>query len=83
MSLFKWVIRPYLHIQYLVSKLLKTGGFTKNRAVYQKAPCRNTGNFIKDGLVRHHVKQFHESSCSVASVVSVINVLLENRGRPR
>ena len=80
MNLFKWVIRPYLNIQYLVSKLLKTGGFTKNLAAYQKAPYRNTGNFIKDGLFRHHVKQFHESSCSLASVVSVINVLLERQG---
>jgi hypothetical protein len=80
MNLFKWVIRPYLYIQYMVSSILKTGGFKKDLATYQKAPCRNTGNFIKDGLVRHHVKQFHESSCSVASVVSVINVLLERQG---
>jgi len=80
MNLFKWVIRPYLYIQYMVSKIFKTGGFTKSRAVYRKAPCRNAGNFIKDGLFRHHVKQFHESSCSVASVVSVINVLLEKQG---
>ncbi|MCP3941448.1 MAG: phytochelatin synthase [Desulfobacteraceae bacterium] len=28
-------------------------------------------------LFYHHVKQFHESSCSVASVVSVINAILE------
>lgn len=80
MNLFKWVIRPYLYIQYMVSRILKTGGFTKSRAVYRKSPCRNAGNFIKDGLFRHHVKQFHESSCSVASVVSVINVLLERQG---
>ena len=81
MNLLKWVIRPYLYIQFFVAKLLKTGGFKKNLAVYQKALYRNTGNFLKDGLFRHHVKQFHESSCSVASVVSIINVLLEKQGR--
>jgi hypothetical protein len=81
-NLLKWVIRPYLYIQYFFSKLLKTGGFEKNLAVYQKTPYRNTGNFLKDGLFRYHVKQFHESSCSVASVVSVINVLLEKQDRP-
>jgi Phytochelatin synthase len=80
-NLLKWVIRPYLYIQYFFSKLFKTGGFQENLAVYRKAPYRNTGNFLKDGLFRHHVKQFHESSCSVASVVSVINVLLEKQGR--
>jgi hypothetical protein len=80
MNLFKWVIRPYLYIQYMVSKLLKTGGFTKSRAVYLKSSYRNTKNFIKDGLFRYHVKQFHESSCSVASVVSVVNTLLEKQG---
>ncbi len=80
MNLFKWVIRPYLYTQYMVSSILKTGGFAKNRAVYRKEHYQNTGNYIKDGLFRHHVKQFHESSCSVASVVSVINVLLERQG---
>lgn len=80
MNLLKWVIRPYLYIQYYISWLFKTGGFEKNLAVYRKAPYQNTGNFLKDGLFRHHVKQFHESSCSVASVVSVINVLLEKQG---
>ena len=81
MNLLKWVIRPYLYIQYIVSKLFKIGGFKPNLAVYRKAPYQNTGNFLKDGLFRLHVKQFHESSCSVASVVSVINVLLEKQGR--
>ncbi len=82
MNLFKWLIRPYLFIQYYVSKLFKTGSFVKNQVAYLKDPYQDTGNFIKDGLFRHHVKQFHESSCSVASVVAVVNVLLENQGRP-
>src|SRR3989339_261245 len=81
MNLFKWIIRPYLYIHYVLSRLFKSGGFLKTQAVYLKDPYQETGNFLKDGLFRHHVKQFHESSCSVASVVSVMNVLLEKQGR--
>lgn len=82
MSMIRWVIRPYLYIQYLAAKLFSLSGFQKNRVIYLMSPYQNTGNFIKDGLFRHHVKQFHESSCSVASVVCVINVLLEKQGTP-
>jgi hypothetical protein len=32
-------------------------------------------NALKQGIWKYHVKQFHESSCSVASVVSCINAL--------
>lgn len=81
MMLLKWVIRPYLYFQYLFSKSTRTGAFGKDHAEYITTPYQNTGNFVKDGLFRHHVKQFHESSCSVASVVSVINTLLEKQGK--
>ncbi|MBU1195516.1 MAG: phytochelatin synthase family protein [Proteobacteria bacterium] len=81
MMLLKWVIRPYLYFQYLFSKFARTGAFGKDHAEYMTAPYQNTGNSVKDGLFRHHVKQFHESSCSVASVVSVINTLLESQGK--
>lgn len=79
MMLLKWVIRPYLYFQYLFSKFTKTGAFGKQGAEYIMTPYQKTSNFVKDGLFRHHVKQFHESSCSVASVVSVINTLLERQ----
>lgn len=80
MLYLKWVIRPYLHIQYFFQKLAGIGAFGKDQAVYIKEPYENTGNFVKDALFRHHVKQYHESSCSVASVVSVVNVLLDRAG---
>jgi len=80
MTFLKWVIRPYLYIQYYFQKVTKTGNFGRNRAVYLQKSHENTGNFVKDGLFRHHVKQFHESSCSVASVVSVVNTLLDRQG---
>ncbi|NOX34640.1 MAG: phytochelatin synthase [Deltaproteobacteria bacterium] len=80
MVFLKWVIRPYLYIQYFFQKFTKQGAFGADQAVYIKKPCKNTGNFLKDGLFKYHVKQFHESSCSVASIVSVVNTLLERQG---
>jgi len=80
MILLKWVIRPYLYITYFFQKLTKTGAFGKDKAVYIKTAYADVGNIIKDGLYTHHVKQFHESSCSVATVVSVVNTLLDKQG---
>ena len=80
MFFLKWVIRPYLYIQYLFQKLTKRAAFGADQAVYIQKPYENTGNFVKDGLFKHHVKQFHESSCSVASIVSVVNTLLDREG---
>jgi len=80
MFFFKWLIRPYLYIQYVLQKLTKRGSFGTDQAVYIQTPYENSNNFVKDGLFKHHVKQFHGSSCSVASVVSVVNTLLEREG---
>lgn len=80
MVFLKWVIRPYLYSQYFLQKLAKRGTFGADQAVYLQKPYEKTGNFVKDGLFRHHVKQFHESSCSVASIVSVVNTLLDREG---
>lgn len=80
MIFLKWVIRPYLYIKYFFQKLTKTGSFGKDQAVYIKTPYENIGNRLKDGLFKYHVKQFHDSSCSVATVVSVVNTLLDKQG---
>jgi len=80
MIFLKWVIRPYLYFQYFLQRLAKRGTFGEDQAVYLQKPYENTGNVIKDGLFRHHVKQFHESACSVAAVVSVVNTFLEKEG---
>lgn len=80
MIFLKWVIRPYLYMQYYFQKFTNTGSFGKNSVVYLRAPYKPVGNFLKDGLFKYHVKQFHESSCSVASVVSVLNTLLQRQG---
>lgn len=77
MILLKWVIRPWLYLHYFFQQRTKTGTFGKDQAVHICKPYKNTGNFVKHGLFRHHVKQFHASSCSVATLTSVINTLLD------
>ncbi|WP_457552835.1 phytochelatin synthase family protein [Desulfobacula sp.] len=80
MIFLKWVIRPYLYILYFFQKFTKTGSFGNDQAVYIQSSPENTGNAVKDGLFKHHVKQFYESACSVATIVSVINTLLDKNG---
>ncbi len=79
MRVLKWVIRPYLYIRYTFERLTKTGGFDSG-AVYMTKPFKSSGNLLKDDLHRFHVKQFHESSCSVASLASVVNTLMHQQG---
>jgi len=81
MFLLKWGIRPYLYFQYEVQKFFKKGSFGPDRAVYVKDPYLPTGNVVKDGLYRYHIKQFYESACSVASIASVVNTLLDKKGK--
>ena len=80
MSLLKWVIRPYLYGRYQLERLTGTGAFGADPAVYLTDPHVSAGNRVKDGLHRFHVKQFLESSCSAATIASVVNTLLERQG---
>jgi len=61
--------------------MTRTGTFGRQLAKPILCPHPVTGNQLKDGLFRHHVKQFHESSCSVASVVCVVNAILAKANR--
>ncbi|MCP4024243.1 MAG: phytochelatin synthase, partial [Desulfobacteraceae bacterium] len=78
--LLRYMIRIYLYIQYYCQRMTKSGSFGPDQAARIQTPYQGTGNPIKDGLYKHHVKQFHESSCSVASVASVLNTLMEHNG---
>lgn len=70
-------IRLYLYIPFYFQKLSKTGSFEKGRVemVREKTPA--TGNPLKRALWKHYVRQYHEASCSVASVATVVNALGE------
>jgi hypothetical protein len=81
MNLFRTIIFPYLRILYTFERMTLTGAFGKNPAVYVE-PDENGANAnpLKKALFKHHLKQFHESSCSVASVVNAVNALIEING---
>jgi hypothetical protein len=81
MMLFKYSMRIYLLLRYFFHKISRTGTFSpRHSSHYLTEPYKNAGNSIKDGLHRHHVKQFHDSSCSVATVASAINTLAQRQG---
>jgi phytochelatin synthase len=75
MNLQRAFRRTYLYIVYGAYKIAGAGPFGPNRAEYVHDPVCTQGNPLKTALFKHHVKQFHGASCSVASVVSIINAL--------
>ena len=81
MNLLRNLIRPYLYARYGLHRMTRTGAFGRDRVQTIHTPAQPQWNPLKQALWRHHVKQFHESSCSVASVVSCINAIrcLENK----
>ena len=80
---FRYFIRYYLIARFTFHRLTRTGCFGRGQAVpFAPGPRYASGPGISAAPFRHHVKQFHESSCSVASVVSVVNVLRERYHGP-
>ncbi|NDY72273.1 phytochelatin synthase [Desulfobacter hydrogenophilus] len=84
MNLFRFcIVRTYLTIRYFFHWVTRTGSFGPGQARSLTSPPElSKGQSLQAALFRHHVKQYHESSCSVASVVCVVNVLRERYGRP-
>ncbi len=77
-TFYRYTIRTYLILRYAFHWLSRTGCFGRHQPVFFTPGFRErSGSTLSAGLFRHHVKQFHESSCSVASVVSVVNTLRE------
>jgi hypothetical protein len=79
MDLIRLIIRAYLLIPYHFHKLTGTGAFGIRAAEYIPGPIASDGNPLKKALLQHHVKQFHASSCSVASVAACVNALLAEK----
>ncbi len=75
MNLIRNIMHGYLYLLYGFHKITCTGAFGHNSAVTIHETIQSADNALKAALVQHHVKQFHESSCSVASVVSSINAI--------
>lgn len=80
MNLFRTLILPYLQIQYAVHKMVGTGVFGSAGAHYIDPETQFGQNLLKNALIKHHVRQYHEASCSVASVATMINALQERQG---
>ena len=73
-----YVVRTYLILRYYFHRLTGTGCFGAGQAQsFAPPPGLAKGAQLQAGLLRHHVKQYHESSCSVATVVNVVNALRE------
>jgi len=78
MLIQKLIMRTYLYLRYFFHMITRTGTFGPDLlANHILTPHKETGNPLKDALFLHHVKQFHESSCSVASVVCIINAIIQ------
>jgi len=65
---------------YFFHKITGSGSFGRYEAEYISDPIQTGGNPLKAALLKHHVKQYHEASCSVATLVSVVNALREKQG---
>ncbi len=77
MLILKTLVRFLLVLRFHFHRLTRTGAFKAPGAKLVSHRGTRTANIIKGGLFKFHVKQFHESSCSVASLVCVVNTLLE------
>jgi hypothetical protein len=64
-------------LPYHFHRLTRTGAFASEPGGMVREAPPATGNALKRALWRHYVKQYHESSCSVAAVATVINALGE------
>ena len=79
MSLRRIIIHTFFYSLYFFHKITGTGAFGRSEAEYINHPVNAGGNPLKAALLKHHVKQYHEASCSVATVVSVINAIREKQ----
>ncbi len=75
MKILRSIIRMYLYTQYVINRTTSSGSFGKSSAKYLKNIDSSDGNILKLNILKHHVKQFNDASCSVASVVSVVNAV--------
>lgn len=78
MNLRRLIIFAAFYILYGIHKVTRTGAFGHQKAEYIRDAIKSDGNLLKAALIKHHVKQFHEASCSVATIVSVINAIRES-----
>lgn len=75
MNLLRHLMRLYFYTRYGFHRVTRTGAFKNGRIRYLHLNVQPQWNPLKRALWKAHVKQFHESSCSVATVVACINAV--------
>jgi len=75
MRLLRQLTRLYFYTRYGFHRATGTGAFRDGRPKYLDGGVQPQWNSLKQALWNSYVKQFHESSCSVAGVVSCINAV--------
>jgi len=80
MNFRRIIIHAFFYILYFFHKFTGTGAFGRSEAEYISGLIQTGGNTLKAALLKHHVKQYNEAACSVATVVSVVNALREKQG---
>lgn len=78
-SLFRLAIMPWLFVRYQMFRWSRTGPFGPDRARYVDLEPPHPSSLLKRALHETHVKQYHEASCSVATVVNAINAVNTSR----
>jgi hypothetical protein len=81
MRFFRCLIQAYLYLRYHFHQLTQTGAFGSKGAKFIDNFDTINGHALKKALFKYYIKQFHESSCSVASVVTVINAIRSTQKR--
>jgi hypothetical protein len=80
MNFRRIITHGLLHGPYLFHKITGTGAFGRHGATYLEGSVPDGDNPLKAALFKHHEKQFQEASCSVASVVTVVNAVRDFQG---
>ena len=75
MHLLRNLIRLYFYTRYGFHRVTGTGAFRGGHTKYCQGGVQPQWHPLKQAIWKTHVKQFHASSCSVASVVSCINAV--------
>ncbi len=77
MPLLRTLIRSLLYLPYGFRRLTGTGPFNGRVARSVDLSRQHPHNPLQAALWRHHVKQLHASSCSVASIAASLNAIRE------
>jgi len=77
MPLLRTLIRSLLYLPYAYRRLTGTGPFSGQVAGAVDLSRQQPHTPLQAALWRHHVKQLHASSCSVASIAACLNAIRE------